>query len=76
VITKLKIQVEEDEIIEEALKERLEEKDMIIGNLEVDIVTLKNTFKIKTCRKTQKFWTILSAVKGQIMTSMELDTIR
>jgi hypothetical protein len=33
-ITKLKIQVEEDKIIEETLKERLEEKDRIIGGLE------------------------------------------
>jgi hypothetical protein len=31
-ITNLKIQIEEDKIIEEALKEKLEEKDKIIGN--------------------------------------------
>jgi hypothetical protein len=33
-ITKLKVQIEQDKIIEEALKEQLEEKDKIIGNLE------------------------------------------
>jgi hypothetical protein len=33
-ITNLKVQIEEDKIIEESLKEQLEEKDKIIGNLE------------------------------------------
>jgi hypothetical protein len=33
-ITNLKVQIEEDKIIEEALKEQLEEKDKIIQNLE------------------------------------------
>jgi hypothetical protein len=33
-ITNLKVQIEEDKIIEEALKEQLEERDRIIGNLE------------------------------------------
>jgi hypothetical protein len=33
-ITKLKIQVEEDKRIEETLKDQLEEKDRIIGGLE------------------------------------------
>jgi hypothetical protein len=32
-ITKLKVQIEEDKRIEEALKEKLEGKDWIIGNL-------------------------------------------
>jgi hypothetical protein len=39
-ITLLKVQIEENKIIEEALKEQLEEKDKIIGNLEEEIVTL------------------------------------
>jgi hypothetical protein len=39
-ITKLKVQIEEDKIIEEALKEQLEDKDKIIGNLEAEVVTL------------------------------------
>jgi hypothetical protein len=34
-ITNLKVQVEEDKRIEKTLKEQLEEKDEIIGNLEV-----------------------------------------
>ena len=34
IISNFKIQVEEDKRIEEALKEQLEEKDKIIGNLE------------------------------------------
>jgi hypothetical protein len=33
-ITNLKVQIEEDKRIEEALKEQLEGRDMIIGNLE------------------------------------------
>ena len=33
-ITNLKVQIEEDKRIEETLKEQLEEKDKIIGNLE------------------------------------------
>ena len=40
-ITELKVQIEEDKRIEEALKEQLEGKDWIIGNLEADIVTLR-----------------------------------
>jgi hypothetical protein len=40
-ITKLKVQIEEGKRIEEALKEQLEEKDKIIGNLEAEVVTLK-----------------------------------
>jgi len=33
-IIELKVQIEEEKIIEEALKEQFEEKDRIIGNLE------------------------------------------
>jgi hypothetical protein len=33
-ITNLKVQIEEDKRIEEALKEQLEGRDTIIGNLE------------------------------------------
>jgi hypothetical protein len=39
-ITKLNVQIEEDKRIEEALKEQVEGKDKIIGNLEANIVTL------------------------------------
>jgi hypothetical protein len=46
-ITNLKVQIEEDKIIEEALKEHLEEKDEIIGNLEAKIVTLKKYLQKK-----------------------------
>ena len=42
-ITKLK----EDKRIEEALKEKLEGKDKIIGNLEVEIVTLRKDIQKK-----------------------------
>jgi len=38
-ISKLKIEVEEDKRIEEELKGKLEERDNIIRNLEADIVT-------------------------------------
>jgi hypothetical protein len=46
-ITNLKVQIEEDKRIEEALKEQLEEKDNIIGNLEAEIVTLRKELKRK-----------------------------
>jgi hypothetical protein len=46
-ITKLKIQVEEDNRIEETLREQVEERDMIIGNLEVEIVTLRKDLQNK-----------------------------
>jgi hypothetical protein len=46
-IMKLKVQIEEDKIIEEALKEQLEERDMIIGNLEPEIVTLRKDLQKK-----------------------------
>jgi hypothetical protein len=46
-ITRLKVQIEEDKRIEEALKEQLEEKDKIIGNLEADIVTLRKDIQKK-----------------------------
>jgi chromosome segregation ATPase len=46
-ITNLKVQIEEDKRIEEALKEQLEEKDNIIGNLEVEVVTLRKNIQKK-----------------------------
>jgi hypothetical protein len=75
-ITNLKVQIEEDKRIEETLKEQPEEKDKIIGNLEVEIVTLRNDFQRKICRTTQKFWMTLSTVKNLIMTGLDLDAIR
>jgi hypothetical protein len=46
-ITKLKVQIEEDKRIEGALKEQLEEKDKIIGNLEAEVVTLRKDIQKK-----------------------------
>jgi hypothetical protein len=53
-ITKLKIQIEEDRRIEEALKEQLEGKDMIIGNPEEEIVTLRNDIQKKNMQNSSK----------------------
>jgi hypothetical protein len=53
-ITKLKFQIEEDKIIEEALKEQLEEKDRIIKNLEVEIVTLRKDIQKKNMQNSSK----------------------
>jgi hypothetical protein len=53
-ITKLKVQIEEDKTIEEALKEQLEGKDRIIGNLEVEIVTLRNNIQKKNMQNSSK----------------------
>jgi hypothetical protein len=53
-ITRLKVQIEEDKRIEEALKEKLEEKDKIIGNLEVGIVTLRKDIQKKNMQNSSK----------------------
>jgi hypothetical protein len=54
-IKNLKVQIEEDKKIEEALKEQLEEKDRNIGNLEADIVTLRNDIQQKNMQNSSKF---------------------
>ena len=54
IITKLKVQIEEDKRIEEALKEQLEEKDKIIGNLEAEVVTLRNHIQKKNMQNSSK----------------------
>jgi hypothetical protein len=72
----LKVQIEEYKVIEEELKEQLEERDKIIGNLEVEIVTLRNDLQKKNMQNNSKVWMTLSTVKGIIMTSPVLDTIR
>jgi hypothetical protein len=46
-IKNLKVQIEEDKRIEESLKEQLEEKYKIIGNLEEKIVTLRKDLQKK-----------------------------
>jgi hypothetical protein len=53
-ITKLKVQIEEDKRIEEALKEQLEGKDGIIGNLEAEIVTLRKDIQKKNMQNISK----------------------
>jgi hypothetical protein len=53
-ITKLKVQIEEDKRIEEALKEQLEGKDGIIGNLEAKIVTLRKDIQNKKMQNSSK----------------------
>jgi hypothetical protein len=53
-ITRLKVQIEEDKIIEEELKEQLEEKDKIIGNLEAKIVTLRKDIQKKNMQNSSK----------------------
>jgi hypothetical protein len=53
-ITKLKIQVEEDKRNEEALQEWLEERDGIIGGLETNIVTLRKYLQKKNMQNNSK----------------------
>jgi hypothetical protein len=53
-ITTLKVQIEEDKRIEEALKEQGEGKDRIIGNLEAEIVTLRNDLQKKNMQNNSK----------------------
>jgi hypothetical protein len=54
-ITTLKVQIEEYKRIEEALKEQLEEKDKIVGNLEAEVVTLRNDLQKKNMQNSSKF---------------------
>jgi hypothetical protein len=54
-ITKLKVQIEEDKRIDEALKENIEEKERIIGNLEAEIVTLRKNIQKKNMQNSSKF---------------------
>jgi hypothetical protein len=53
-ITNLKVQIEEYKIIEETLKEQLEEKYKIIGNLEAEIVTLRKDLQKKNMQNNSK----------------------
>jgi hypothetical protein len=53
-ITKLKVQIEEDKRIEEPFKEQLEENDKIIGNLEAEVVTLRNDIQNKNMQNSSK----------------------
>jgi hypothetical protein len=54
-ITRLKVHIEEDKRIEKELKEQLEEKDKIIGNLEANIVTLRKDIQNKNMQNNSKF---------------------
>ena len=53
-ITKLKVKIEEDKIIQEEIKEQLEGKDGIIGNLEAKIVTLTKDIQKKNMQNSSK----------------------
>jgi vacuolar-type H+-ATPase subunit H len=53
-ITRLKAQIEEDKRFEEALKEQLEEKEKIIGNLEAEIGTLRKDIQKKNMHNSSK----------------------
>jgi hypothetical protein len=53
-IAKLKVQIEEYKIIEEALKEQLEGNDRIIRNLEVEIVTLRKDIQKKNMQNSSQ----------------------
>jgi hypothetical protein len=53
-ITNLKVQIEKDKRIEEALKEYLEGRDRIIGNLEAEIVTLRKDLQKKNMKNSSK----------------------
>ena len=51
---KLKVQIEKDKRTEETLKEQLEERDGIIGNLEAEIVTLRKDHQNKNMQNNSK----------------------
>ena len=50
----MKVQLEEYKRIEETLKEQLEEKDKIIGNLEAEIVILRKDLQKKNMQNSSK----------------------
>jgi hypothetical protein len=50
----LKVQIEEDKIIEEALNEQLEGRDKIIENLEAEIVTFIKDLQKKNIQNNSK----------------------
>jgi hypothetical protein len=50
----LKVQIEEDKRIEEALKEQLEENNKIIGNLEAEVLTLRKDIQKKNMQNSSK----------------------
>jgi DNA-binding helix-hairpin-helix protein with protein kinase domain len=54
IIKNLKVQIEEDKIIEETLKEQLEEKERNIGSLEAEIVTLRKDIQKKNIHNSSK----------------------
>jgi hypothetical protein len=66
-ITKLKVQIEEDKIIEEAFKKQLEENDKIIGNLEAEVVTLRKDIQKKNMQNNSKVLNdIISSQKSHL----------
>jgi hypothetical protein len=66
-ITRLKVQIEEDKRIEEALKEQLEQKDKIVGNLEAEIVTLRKDIQKKNMQNSSKVLNgIISSKKSHL----------
>ena len=58
-ITNLNVQIEEDKIIKEELKEQLEERVKIIGNLEEEIVTLRKDIQKKNMQNNSN---VLNAI--------------
>jgi hypothetical protein len=54
VITNFKVQIEEDKRIEEALKEQIEGRHMIIGNLDVEIATIRKDIQKKNIKNNSK----------------------
>jgi hypothetical protein len=75
-ITKLKVQIEEDKRIEEALKEQLEGKEKIIGNLEAEIVTLRKDIQKKNMQNSSKVLDDIINSQKSYLDKSDLDTIR
>ena len=74
-ITKLKVQTEEDKMIEEALKEQLEEKDKIIGNLEAEIVTLRKDIQKKNMQNSSNVLDGIISSQKSHLDKTDLDTL-
>ena len=64
-ITNLKVEIEEDKMIEEAVKEQLEGRDKIIRNLEEKFVTLRKDLQKKNMQnKSKVFNDIINSKKS------------
>jgi hypothetical protein len=72
-ITSLKVQIEEDKIIEEILRSQLDEKDKMIGILEEEVVSLRKHIQKKYMQ--QKSTRILDQIINSQISSYDISKL-